>query len=46
MYKEQAYMDYMNMIRKSWTWLRLTADERARFVEVTFPGPMSRDAKH
>ena len=33
-YKEQAYIDFMRLIKNSWTWSRITADERARFVEV------------
>lgn len=32
--KENARLDYMEMIEKSWTWARLTEDERKRFVNV------------
>ena len=39
--KENAAPDFMAMIRKSWTWDRLTDEERTRFEnligEITFP---------
>lgn len=31
--KESAYKDFMDMIVKSWTWARLTEQERQTFLE-------------
>lgn len=32
--KERAVIDYLEMISKSWTWDRLTPEERAEFLKV------------
>ena len=31
--KDIAYQDWINMIQQSWTWERLTEDERTKFLE-------------
>ena len=31
--KEKAVQDYLDMIKKSWTWARLTEKEQQRFIE-------------
>lgn len=33
--KENALNDFMNMIRQSWTWARLTDEERGKFIDYT-----------
>lgn len=40
-HKEQAYMDFMDMVRNAWTWKRMTADEHARFVDATSESKLS-----
>lgn len=32
--KEQAKFDYLKMIGQTWTWAKLTAEEKAKFLEV------------
>lgn len=36
MEKELATRDFLEMIRKSWTWARLTDQEKERFVDVVY----------
>jgi hypothetical protein len=32
--KEQAKFDYLKMIGQSWTWAKITAEEKAKFLEI------------
>jgi len=32
--KDNALMDYMKMIKESWTWARMTEEERARCTKA------------
>ena len=34
--KNDAYMDFLAMIRKSWTFAKLTDKEQQKFIEVMF----------
>lgn len=34
--KTEAYYDFLKGVRRSWTWGRLTPDERGRFVSNIF----------
>lgn len=38
--KEFAIPDYMDMIKKSWTWAKLTEDEKSAFREVVSKASM------
>ena len=45
--KEQAKFDYLKMIGQSWTWTKLTAEEKAKFLEILehpCSGPRNRRA--
>ena len=43
--KEQALPEFLDMIRRSWTWQRLTEEEKARFLDELDAGPSSAAGK-
>ena len=45
MNKEIAVNDFVNMIQASWTWKRLTNDERKRFMDLLILAQNRNDIK-